>query len=253
MTEGWRNMFFSLQSAATAPSILMRADGTPFHYKRLRFCVQFQFPLFWWGSVICTWPALSYSIWNRPPCVLLTAVPSPHVCTWQGMSGWVAVVCSGVGGSWADGCDSHVLRDSRGSWWWWQATHNVLFPVWVCSLSVTSECSLATAFMTVFRGAANWKWNCGWALRQAQAALWGKCHVRTIRCLDAQFVIIFPGRASRRCVWRFHVCTQIGRAECPLLPREPLCTHWAGNQAICLQLTFVRFSLKVFHCVGFLF
>lgn len=47
---------------------------------------------------------------------------------------------------------------------WWQAIYNVLFTVWVCSLSMTSECSLATAFLTAFLRAVNWKWNCGWAL-----------------------------------------------------------------------------------------
>lgn len=84
--------------------------------------------------------------------------------SWEWVDDWFTVVLLGLQ---ADGCDSHVLWDSRGSWWRWQATHNVLFTVWVCSLSVTSECSLATAFITVFRGAANWKWNSGWALRQA--------------------------------------------------------------------------------------
>lgn len=84
--------------------------------------------------------------------------------SWVWVDDWFTVVLLGIQ---ADGCDSHVLRDSRGSWWRWQATHNVLFTVWVCSLSVTSECSLATAFITAFRGAANWKWNSGWALRQA--------------------------------------------------------------------------------------
>lgn len=46
----------------------------------------------------------------------------------------------------------------------WQAIYNVLFTVWVCSLSMTSECSLATAFITAFLRAVNWKWSCGWAL-----------------------------------------------------------------------------------------
>lgn len=82
---------------------------------------------------------------------------------WVGDCGFTVVLV----GIQADGCDIHVLQDSRGSWWQWQATHNVLFTVLVCSLSVTSECSLATAFITAFRGAANWKWNGGWALRWA--------------------------------------------------------------------------------------
>lgn len=147
-------------------------------------------------------------------CILICSQQSHlHTCLYMTGSEWEVewvggcVVCSGVGGSWADGRGSHVLRDSRGSWWWWQATHNVLFTVWVCSLSVTSECSLATAFITAFRGAANWKWNCGWALRQAQATLCGKCYLRTVGCLDAQFVIIFLRKKSQRCIWRFSMCT----------------------------------------------
>ena len=162
----------------------------------------------------------------------MSSAISSQVCTWQVKSGrweWVSgcVVCSGVGGSWADGCDSHVFWDSRGNPWWWQATHNVLFTVWVCSLLVTSECSLATALITAFRGAANWKWNCGWALRHAQATLCGKWYLRTVGCLYAQFVIIFPRRKSQRCIWRFSMCNRQSwmshpgqRANCALIGLE---------------------------------
>lgn len=121
---------------------------------------------------------------------------------------------------WTDGCDSHVLRDSRGSRWWWQASHNVLFTVWVCSLSVTSECSLATAFITAFRGAANWKWNCGWALRHAQATLCGKCYLRMVGYLNAQFVILFSKEEKLTVRWKIQAVHR-GRAECLILPREP--------------------------------
>ena len=153
------------------------------------------------------WPDLSYRTWNKPPCVLHSNLhlQQSHLHTslymtgneWEvGVGRWLCGLQWCQLGSWTDGCDSHVLRDSRVSWWWWQATHNVLFTVWVYSLSVTSECSLATAFITAFRGAANWKWNCGWALRQAQAALCGKCNLRTVGYFKAQFVILLPRRKS---------------------------------------------------------
>lgn len=190
---------------------------------------------------------VNYRTWNKPLCVLHSNLFSQqshtHASLYMTGNEWE---------DWADGCDSHVLRDSCGSWWWWQATHNVLFTVWVCSLSVTSECSLATAFITAFRGAANWKWNCGWASRQAQATLCGKCYLIYVGCLSAQFVILFLGRKTQRCIWRFSMCTQavLNVSSCP---ESPVCTHWAGNEAICPWLTFMWLSLNVYDCVRFLF
>lgn len=210
------------------------------------------------------WPDLSLRRWSKPPRVLrsnLRLKPS-HLHTslhmtgieWEaGVGGWRrGLQWCRRGGSGADGGDSHVLRDSRGGWRRWQATHSVLFTVWVCSLSVTSECCLATALITAFRGAANWKWNCGWALRQAQAMRCGKCYLRTVGYFKARFVIVFPRRKSWRCVWRFSMYTQaeLNVSSCP---ESQMCTHWAGNQAICPGLTFVWFVLNVYHRVRFLF